>query len=101
MDNERRQHRRVPLLLEVRSESLGQSGLRTTDICLGGCYIESLGHVTVGAEIPFDLRLPTGEWISLRGEVIYHHPSLGFGVRFMDLPETEKSLLAQVIEGEG
>ena len=95
---ERRRYPRVSLLLDVRWESLsGRHSARTTDVSLGGCYIESIGQVTVGEQIRFEIQLPTGRWMPLRGEVLYHHPNLGFGVRFIGLTEEEETLLARMI----
>ena len=94
-----RRYKRVPLPLEVRWES--QSGNQTSrigDISLGGCYIESLGHVTPGEHISFEVQIPTGRWIRLSGKVAYHLPNMGFGVRFTDIPEIERNLLAQLID---
>jgi hypothetical protein len=99
MSDERRTTERVLFPLEARWE--GQSGRHTSrisDISLGGCYIESLGQVTVGETIGFELQLPTGRWMRLRGTVAYQHPNVGFGVQFMDLSELENNLLSDVIE---
>lgn len=99
MTNELRRYKRVPLILEVRLESLsGNHTARTGDISLGGCYIESLGAVVPGEHISFAVQLPTGRWISLRGEVAYRLPNMGFGVRFTNIPEIERNMLAQLID---
>ena len=99
MTHELRRYKRIPLLLEVRWESLsGNHTARTGDISLGGCYIESLGQVTLGEDISFDIKIPTGRWIRLRGKVAYHLPHMGFGVRFTALPEIERNMLEQVMD---
>ena len=97
MQEERRQFKRVSLVLEVRCADLGNYALRTSDISHGGCYIETIGGVTPGQQIRFEVHLPTGQWVPLQGEVVYHHPTLGFGVRFIDLPQSVKDLLTLVI----
>ena len=101
MGTDRRHFPRRHIMLEVRSEDLAQSGLRTTDISLGGCYIETMGPVPVGDEIAFEILLPAGNWIQLRGVVVYHHPTVGFGLRYTGLTEEQKSTLTQLIEGTG
>lgn len=102
MTNELRRYKRVPLILEVRMESMsGKHTARTGDISLGGCYIESLGAVIPGEHISFDIQLPTGRWIRLRGEVAYHLTSMGFGVRFRDVPEIERNMLERLIDFAG
>jgi hypothetical protein len=101
MDTERRHYPRRHMILEVRSEDLGQSDLRTTDISLGGCYIETMGPVTVGDHIAFEIRLPGGDWMLLQGVVVYHHKAMGFGLRYTDLTEVQSNVLTQLIEGTG
>lgn len=99
MSNESRRYKRLPLILEVRLESLsGHHNARTGDISLGGCYIETLGTVKPGEHIGFDVQLPTGRWIRLGGEVVYYLSNMGFGVRFKDIPEIERKMLSQLIE---
>ncbi|MBV9958284.1 MAG: PilZ domain-containing protein [Acidobacteria bacterium] len=99
MSEERRNHERVLLPLEVRWE--GQSGRHTariSDISLGGCFIESLGQVSDGERIRFQIQMPTGNWMPLSGLVVYSYPNIGFGVRFREVSEAERDLLAGVIE---
>ena len=96
--SERRSSQRVPMLLEIRWESLsGKHGARTTDISLSGCYIDSIGQVTVGEKIRLEIQLPTGGWMPLQGEVVYHQDNLGFALRFIGLTDQEQRVLAQLI----
>jgi len=95
--DERRRYRRASRLLEIRWEDLsGKYNARVTDISPDGCYIESIGQVTVGQQIRFEIQLPTGSWMPIRGEVVNHQPNLGFGVRFIALTEEEKKVLSQI-----
>jgi hypothetical protein len=99
MSDDRRTTERFSFPLEARWE--GQSGRHTariSDISLGGCYIESLGQVTIGETISFEIQLPTARWMRLRGTVAYQHPNVGFGVQFLDLSELEIDLLSDVID---
>ena len=96
---EKRRDERVSLPLETHCE--GHSGkytARLSDVSLGGCYVETLAVVTVGEHIRFEIQLPTGRWLPLQGEVVYHQPNLGFGVRFTELSELELEMLANIIE---
>jgi PilZ domain len=99
MMDERRRHTRASRLLEIRWEDLsGKYNARVTDISLDGCYIESIGQVTVGQQIRFEIQLPpTGSWVPIRGEVVNHQQNLGFGVRFIGLSEQEQMALAQML----
>ena len=82
---------RLPIALEMRI--LGAHTARSRDICIGGCYIESVAHVTVGQFLVFEMELPSGRWLTLRGEVVYHRRNQGFGVQFVDLSaETQRML---------
>lgn len=99
MEGERRGEQRYLLPLEVRWESLsGKYAARINDLSLSGCYIESLARVTSGEEIHFEIQLPTGFWMPLRGTVVHHQPNLGFGVRFAQLMMMERNVLSRVLE---
>lgn len=94
-----RKHERITVPLEVRWEGIsGQYTTRISDLSLGGCYVESLAQVSVGERLRFEIRLPTGRWMQLHGEVVYHQPTIGFGVHFTELSEPERELLASLIE---
>jgi Tfp pilus assembly protein PilZ len=96
---EKRQHERISLPLEVHLESLsGKYAARLTDLSLGGCYIETLALVSVGERVRFEVHLPTARRLLLKGEVIYHQPTLGFGVCFVDLSDVDREMLAQIVE---
>ncbi|HEX8843805.1 MAG TPA: PilZ domain-containing protein [Pyrinomonadaceae bacterium] len=95
----RRQHERTSLPLEVRLESLsGRYVARLSDVSPGGCFVETLAQVSVGERIRFEIKLPTGRWLPLCGEVVYFQATLGFGVRFTDLTELDHQMLAILIE---
>jgi PilZ domain len=90
---------RYSLPLEIHWESLsGKHEARISDISLGGCYMESLAQVGIGEEVHFEIELPTGGRMPLRGEVIHHQSNLGFGVRFANLSVMERNVLAHVIK---
>ena len=98
MTDDRRNSERVPFPLEARWA--GQSGLhsaRISDVSLGGCYIESLSQVSVGEKIDFEIQLPTGKWMRLRGQVAFRHENMGFGLRFAELTALERNLLENVV----
>jgi hypothetical protein len=101
MHEERRQHKRVPILLEVRSASLEQHSLHTYDVSLGGCYLDSLEQVSVGQLVHFEIQLSTEAWMPLHAQVVHHKPYIGCGLKFLGLTQTEKDLLARTIERRG
>ena len=79
----------------------GKSGNYTARICDlsdGGCYVDSLGGVSMGEIVNLRLQLPNGEWLDLSGEVAHHTPPVGFGLRFIDLSEEKLETLRTFIE---
>jgi hypothetical protein len=99
VEDERRNEKRYLMPLEVRWEGLsGQYAARISDLGLGGCYIETLAQVSDGDEIRFEIQLPTGFWMPLRGTVVHRQPNLGFGVRFNQLMMMERNVLLRVLD---
>ena len=99
MAEERRGEERVPLMLELRWESLsGKHTARVSDMSMSGCYVETMGQVTTGELIRCEVQLPTGRWMPLVGEVVYHLPGMGFGMRFKRLTETQKEMVASLLD---
>ncbi len=91
--HEQRKDLRVPLRLEVRWNGFsGGAPAVTSDISLGGCYIESLYPVTIGDILDFDFRPATTGTLRLQGQVLYGHQNIGFGVRFTDLNARQQVL---------
>lgn len=102
INSQRRKYPRVRLPLETRWE--GQSGkheARVDEIGLGGCYIESLGQVTVGERIVFQIQTPEGRWLILHGEIVYRQQDMGFGVRFLPLAPSTEQQLVEIIRNAG
>ena len=98
MTEERREEERKEVALEVRWEGgSGRHPARISDLSLGGCYLDTLGGVEVGEIISLEIRLPSGEWLPLRGTVAFHHPGLGFSVCFTFLTDEEQYQLSELI----
>jgi CheY-like chemotaxis protein len=55
----------------------------------------------MGETIAFKVRLPSGVWVSLQGEVVYQEYPIGFEVRFNDLTKENRGLLTEVIAAHG
>jgi hypothetical protein len=96
-----RKHMRVPLLVEVAWEgAAGKYEARTSDISLGGCFIDTIGQMAIGETISFKLCLPASEGIELQGEVMYELPRAGFGVRFASLSDDQRDRLEAIIKAQ-
>jgi hypothetical protein len=98
MTEERREEERKNITLEARWEGgSGRHPARVSDISLGGCYLDTLGQVEADEVIGLEIKLPSGEWLPLRGSVAFYHPGLGFSVCFTFLTDEEQYQLTQLI----
>ena len=89
--SERRTEPRFEVCLDVVIEGGAVSrGARVADLSEGGCYIDSLVEAYKGEVLQIKIKLPTGEWLELVGEVAHHTPRLGMGLRFIELSETAR-----------
>ena len=96
MTDERRDEERIPLNLEARWEGISH-GARVSDISVDGCYIDTITTaVSIGELLSFELKLPSGEWLPLRGEVTHATPNVGFGLCFTFLTDEEQRQIAQL-----
>jgi len=64
---------------------------------MGGCFINTRGQVETGEIVSLAIKLPSGEWLELRGEVTSYQPGIGFGLVFSFLTDEEEYALRQVI----
>jgi PilZ domain-containing protein len=103
---EQRKDTRVPIRLEVEWAALPNRSLEgmhsrcpdiTSDVSLGGCYIESLNSVKVGQVLNLKLCLPSNKTLQFHGEVRYHQPTIGFGLKFLHLSPSEQATLTALI----
>ena len=81
------------LLTVIWEGAAGKYEARTSDVSVGGCFVDSMGQVAAGEIISFKLELPAGDWLEVQGEVKYPLPPAGFGVRFINLSETAQKRL--------
>jgi hypothetical protein len=81
-------------------ESLAQAG-KFTNLSRGGCFIQTRADVRTDSTVVFRLRLPTDRWLRLQGTVAHTARRVGFGLRFTDLSETDRGMLALLEEYYG
>lgn len=99
MPKERRNSERKRILLEAKWESMSRHHeARVDDVSLGGCFVNTLGHVELNETVSLRIKLPTGQWLPLRGEVATYDPGVGFGLSFTSLNETEKAALKELVK---
>jgi hypothetical protein len=95
---EERRHIRVPLRLEVSWDGISsREPAITSDVSMGGCYVESLEQAAVGDVLCFEFKLPEEGSLQLYGEVLYQHPTIGFGMCFRNLDDLQRSILLRLI----
>lgn len=97
-DEEKRKTDRIPVVLEATWD--GEAGLRearVSDIGPSGCYVDTMGQAALGEVVHINLRLPSGDWLTLSGTVVHLHVHMGFGVRFTELSEEQRQSLNQLI----
>lgn len=98
MTDDRRTDERLPINLSARWDG-GSGGheARIEDVSLGGCFINTAGRVDLGEFMVVEIKLPSGEWLQLRGEVVSFQEGIGFGVVFPFLTEDEERALRELI----
>ena len=98
MTDNRRSDERVSTNLPVRWD--GQSGrheARIEDVSLGGCFVNTTGRVDQGEVVSLLIKLPSGQWLPLRGEVVSYLQGIGFGVLFSFLTDEEEQVLRELV----
>jgi hypothetical protein len=100
MTDNRRSEERVAINLAARWDGMaGSHEARIEDISLGGCFVNTQGRVEKDEVVSLEIRLPSGEWLPLRGEVTSHQPGIGFGLLFSFLTEDEEDALKDLLAG--
>lgn len=96
--SERRNTHRKKVLLEAKWESMSRRHeARVDDVSLGGCFVNTYGHVELNEPVELQILLPSGEWLRLKGTVASDHPGVGFGMSFTLLSEEETKAVRELI----
>ncbi len=99
MGIERRNSQRKRILLDAKWESMSRTHeARVDDVSLGGCFVNTYGHVELNEPVNLQMLLPSGEWLPLKGQVASYQPGVGFGMSFDALTAAELSLLKELME---
>ena len=103
MPNALGRHESVTVSLDVVWQgSLGKQDARMSEIGMDGCFIDSkVQGRSLGDIVEFKVHLPSGPWVSLKGELVNEDYPMGFGLRFTGLTDGDKRLLAQVVDEHG
>lgn len=100
MTDERRTDKRVGVNLPTRWR--GVTGLhegRIEDLSVSGCFVNSsVGAVDIGEIVSLLIKLPSDQWLSLRGKVVSSQQMIGFSVSFSILDEKERQALDDLVK---
>ena len=92
--NERREHPRFKVNVPVEIHAEGATAplhCATSDLSLGGCYIESMYPYPPGTRL--ELKLEAGDTLLVTAKVVTCDPQFGNGICFLRmLPEDEATL---------
>jgi hypothetical protein len=93
--SERRVQQRFPFtaeaeVIEVRSQARVTG--RCSDLGPGGCYVDTLTPLAVGAEVRVGVTRDTRKFESA-AVITYAHPSLGMGLKFTEISEENRRVL--------
>lgn len=95
---ERRSSERKKVLLEARWSSMSRRHeARVDDVSLGGCFVNTYGHVEFNEPVGLEILLPSGEWLSLQGRVASYHAGVGFGMAFTSLTDEQTASLKELL----
>lgn len=96
---ERRSSERKKVLLEAKWSSMSRRHeARVDDVSLGGCFVNTYGHVEFNEPVELEIRLPSGAWLALHGTVASYHAGVGFGMSFTELSDEQTALLKDLID---
>ncbi len=94
----RRTDERVSTNLTARWDGLtGRQEARIEDLSLGGCFVNTTGRVDLGELVSIQIKLPSGDWLPLRGAVVSYQQGIGFGIEFSFLTDEEERILKELI----
>jgi len=96
---ERRKYLRVQAAIPVEFTPEGATvatRAQTSDISVGGCYVEMNFTLSVGTQVEMALWLGE-EKVWLQSKVVTHHPYFGNGFAFLSLSEQVRSKLMRFL----
>jgi hypothetical protein len=99
-EHERRLHARYTLQVQVELREEGTDvplRLETTDLSLGGCYVQLLMPLSVGVGVRVTLWLNSCS-IVIHGRVVTRHPQFGNGIMFVEFEGQSEQLLKRYLD---
>ena len=101
MDNERRENPRfkirVPIELHTEESTSPIRGA-TTDLSLGGCYIDTFFPFPVGTSL--ELKMQLEDTLLVLGAVVTCDPQVGNGIKFTRMLPEDMDALQEFLEAK-
>ena len=96
---DRRKHPRFKLNVPVEVHADGSETpihFTTSDLSLGGCYIESMYPFPVGTLL--DLKLQLAETVIIAAQVVTADPQFGNGIQFLRMLAEDRDVLSTFLD---
>jgi c-di-GMP-binding flagellar brake protein YcgR len=99
-DVERRQYRRVKLVIKIHCEALNRHDvLETRNVSIGGMFINVRSPMPVNSELSLTFQLwPAEPAITCRARVMFSRLGLGMGIQFLDLSGAAQKMLQRFVD---
>jgi PilZ domain len=97
MDSERRRSPRYQFVADTEITEITSNkrlGARSSDLGLGGCFLDMLNPPLEGTEIQVTVH-HSSDSFTARGKVIFVFPNVGMGVVFTNVEEDQLAVLRQ------
>lgn len=99
VQKERRKYSRIQAGVPIEFKPEGTevfTHTQTSDMSVGGCYLEMSFTLPVGTMLDVDLWLGE-EKVTTKARVVTHHPSFGNGIQFVDMSTEDRSKLQRFV----
>ncbi len=92
--DERRQHDRARLIIDVFYDGKDATGVaRTQDISVGGLYMNTQANLPEGSVLLVRIPFADGKQVVVNAEVVFCNPGSGVGLSFQGLSAADRDLL--------
>jgi len=75
--------------------------VRIQDLSVSGCFVNSVHSTQHDGEVILGILLPNETWITVKAQIVRSVPGFGFGARFVDLPDSAREEITQLVAERG
>ena len=92
---------RVKIAVQTELRLAGSPSIRatTSDLSVGGCYVEMMFTLEVGREMEITLWLGQAKVVT-KAKVVTCHPQFGNGIQFLKMSQEDQDLLWTFLDAE-